>query len=100
MELIRGVELREFINECDDIDDSTLRYIFKQVCIATNQLHKAGIAHRDIKLENIMVTEDFEIKIIDLGYASALEGKSGSSFMKSRLGTYMYMAPEILDKTA
>merc|ERR1719222_888831 len=58
MELIKGVELREFLNECDDLDDSTIRYIFHQVANAINQLHKAGIAHRDIKMDNMMITED------------------------------------------
>lgn len=99
MEIVKGVELIEFISECEDLDDSTIRYIFKKVATAINLLHKAGIAHRDVKLENIMITEDFDIKLIDLGYAIALEGRTGSSFLKSRLGTNMYLAPEIIDKT-
>jgi len=99
MELLKGVELLEFLNESDGLDSETLRYIFLQVGATLHQLHKAGIAHRDIKLENIMITEDFEVKLIDLGYGLALEGRTGSGFMKSRLGTYMYMAPEIQDKT-
>lgn len=99
MELVKGVELLEFLNECDeDMDESTLRYIFLQITKAIHELHKAGIAHRDIKLENIMLTETYEIKIIDLGYGIPLAGRSSSGFMKSRLGTYMYMAPEILNK--
>jgi serine/threonine protein kinase len=100
MELVKGVELLEFINEYEDkVSDSTIRYIFHKIANVIHQLHKAGIAHRDIKLENIMLTDDFDIKIIDLGYALALSGRSNSGFMKTRLGTYMYMAPEILDKT-
>jgi len=59
MELIKGVELLEFINECDMLDDSTIRFIFLQIVNVIHQLHRAGIAHRDIKLENIMLTEDF-----------------------------------------
>lgn len=98
MELLKGVELLEFLNESVDLDNSTLRYIFLQVGNILHQLHKAGIAHRDIKLENIMLTEEFEVKLIDLGYGLDLEGRTGSGFMKSRLGTYMYMAPEIQDK--
>ena len=46
-----------------------------------------------------MLTEDFEIKIIDLGYGLALSGRSGKGFMKTKLGTSMYMAPEVHDKT-
>jgi len=99
MELLKGVELLEFLNESVDLDNSTLRYIFLQVGNILHQLHKSGIAHRDIKLENIMLTEEFEVKLIDLGYGLDLEGRTGSGFMKSRLGTYMYMAPEIQDKS-
>merc|ERR1712193_427951 len=63
MELLDGVELLELLNECDELDDPTLRYIFLQVATAIHALHKAGIAHRDIKPENVMVTADFKIKI-------------------------------------
>lgn len=100
MELLKGVELIDFLNEVGHgLDDITLRYIFFQVCTIIHQLHKAGVAHRDIKLENIMLTENYEIKVIDLGYGLPLCGRTNTSFMKSKLGTPMYMAPEIFDKT-
>ena len=62
MDLVDGVELLDFLSECNALElqqDSFLRYIFLKVGNAINQLHKAGIAHRDIKLENIMITKDF-----------------------------------------
>ena len=46
-----------------------------------------------------MVTSDFKIKLIDFGFALALSGRKGTGYMKSKLGTPMYMAPEIQDKT-
>ena len=99
MELLDGVELLEFLNETDGLDDSVLRYIFLQLANALHQLHKAGIAHRDIKPENVMLTEDFELKLIDLGFGLALAGRTGTSWMKTRKGTPMYMAPEIIDRS-
>ena len=72
-----------------------LRYMFLQIGNLIHQLHKSGIAHRDIKPENIMLTKNFEIKIIDLGYGLALAGRDESGFMKTSCGTEMYMAPEI-----
>jgi len=102
MDVLEGVELLDFLNGCNenDIDDDEFfRYIFLKVGNAIHQLHKAGIAHRDIKLENIMITKDFEIKLIDFGYSIALAGRNESGFMKSRVGTFMYMAPEVMDKT-
>ena len=42
-----------------------------------------------------MITKDLELKVIDLGYAKNLSGRAGTGFMKTQLGTPMYMAPEI-----
>lgn len=75
MELLDGVEVLEFFNECQDQDDSFVRYIFTRIGKGILQLHKAGIAHRDIKLENIMLTQDYKLKIIDLGYGLTLAGR-------------------------
>ena len=63
-----------------------------------HQLHRAGIAHRDIKPENVMLTEDFDVKIIDMGYWVALSGSHKNGFTSTQLGTNMYMAPEIVEK--
>lgn len=101
MELLKGVELLDFINkvaQLGELDDLILRYIFLQIANTIHQLHKAGVAHRDIKPENIMLSENFEIKLIDLGYGIPLSGRKDTGFMNSRLGTTMYMAPEIQDK--
>ena len=58
----------DFINTFDLQDDAHIRYIFHKVVQTIFQLHQAGIAHRDIKLENIMINDASEIKVIDLGY--------------------------------
>ena len=63
---------------------------------AINKLHKAGIAHRDIRPENIMITSDGTVKVIDLGFAYALSGRAGDGFHRTKLGNLMYMAPEML----
>ena len=44
-----------------------------------------------------MLTEDFEVKIIDLGYWIFLAGNHGNGFTSTQLGTNMYMAPEIVE---
>jgi len=63
---------------------------------AMHKMHAAGIAHRDIKPENIMLTNDFKIKMIDLGYGTKLAGRAQNGFNNTKLGTEGYMAPEIV----
>jgi len=45
-----------------------------------------------------MITKDFKVKIIDLGFGIPLAGRTEKGFTNTRLGTPMYMAPEIHDK--
>ena len=63
-----------------------------------HKLHKSGIAHRDIKLENIMITRSGEVKVIDLGYSLSMVGRDEDGFLTTRVGSKMYMAPEIIGR--
>ena len=61
-------------------------------------MHQNGIANRDIKLENVIVDQNFDLKMADFGFAKILEGPDKSGVLNTRLGTPGYMAPEILDR--
>ena len=54
-------------------------------------LHSLGIVHRDLKLENLLVDQDMNIKFVDFGFAT---NKNIDSLTEFR-GTQSYMAPEI-----
>lgn len=62
-------------------------------------LHKKDIAHRDVKLENVMfVSQDpniLEVKIIDFGFAQKFDKERGMDLI---LGSPLYMAPELVKK--
>jgi len=58
--------------------------------------HTAGIAHRDMKAENILFDEHGNINIADFGFAGPTMGKDGSGYLKTYCGTEQYMAPEII----
>ena len=66
--------------------------------MALHYLHSNGLCHRDLKLKNILLDNEYNCKIIDFGFATELQGRDGSGFNKSRVGTISHFAPEILNK--
>ncbi|KAI1131011.1 kinase-like domain-containing protein [Nemania abortiva] len=88
--------------------------IFKQLCQGINYLHTNGIAHRDIKLENLLITKESKLKITDFGVSEVFSGihpglrESGGQcgvamgevrFCKPGIcGSLPYIAPEVLGK--
>lgn len=72
------------------------RNLFKQMCEGLESCHISGVVHRDLKTENIMMDENWILKIADFGYATLLAGKKGDGILKTHLGTVSYAAPEIL----
>lgn len=77
------------------IDEQDAKPVFKQIVQGMKYLHGRNIAHRDIKLDNILLDEEKRIKIIDFGFSVLIEkDKTMSTFC----GTPSYMAPELANK--
>ncbi|XP_065197716.1 calcium-independent protein kinase C-like [Sycon ciliatum] len=76
--------------------ESTTRFYSAQIACALLHLHRSGIIHRDLKLENVMLSSDGHIKITDFGGSKVTLGATTSTFV----GTTEYMAPEMVRRTA
>jgi serine/threonine protein kinase len=73
-----------------------IRYCMKQIFSAVNYLHSLNIIHRDLKLLNILVDENKQLKLADFGFSLDLNVSSNEN--KHVTGTYNYIPPEILKK--
>ena len=78
------------------LDEAEARRIFVQVLGGIDYCHARCIAHRDIKLENLLVDDQQNIKIIDFGFSTCIPIEKK---IKIFCGTPSYMAPEIVNKT-
>lgn len=75
------------------LDEDTARKYFKQMTFAVDYLHACGIVHRDIKPDNILVTEKGDVKLIDLGWCRDVPAGPAPSTLV--LGATAARAPEV-----
>jgi serine/threonine protein kinase len=94
MEYVEGVTLRQRIEESESpLPLPTVLDYATQVAEALEQAHACGVVHRDIKSENVMVTPQGRIKVMDFGLAK-LRGSVRLTQTSTTIGTLSYMAPE------
>ncbi len=91
MEYVEGKTLKELAKE--NLRLNRVLEIGIQITEGLAAAHKKGIVHRDIKSENIMVTKDDVVKIMDFGLAK-LKGAGKLTETGSAVGTISYMSPE------
>jgi serine/threonine protein kinase len=92
MECVEGRTLQEAIGEGGAFDEKGALYVILQVARALEYLRSQGVVHRDIKPGNILVTDENEVKVIDLGFAISEEGASGDG--ATTIGTAAFLSPE------
>lgn len=92
-ELVEGESLRAIRDRRERISASGLKNLMYDLADAMGQLEERGILHRDIKPDNILVTCDGKVKIIDFGISAFAD----ESLKQDRIptGTRAYMAPEL-----
>jgi serine/threonine-protein kinase len=93
MEWVPGQTLLQLLRQGMQFGEDAALYIVLQAGKALQYLHGKGILHRDVKPDNILLTRDNTVKLIDLGFATAL-GEDEGSASDTTLGTAAYMSPE------
>ncbi|XP_029903752.1 hormonally up-regulated neu tumor-associated kinase [Myripristis murdjan] len=97
MELCAGGDLMDRICERKRLEEREVRRYIRQILSAVEHLHKHGIVHRDLKIENFLLDEHNNIKIVDFGLSNTLKVESLSlELLNTQCGSPAYAAPELL----
>jgi hypothetical protein len=93
MELATGKTLEDLLDQ-GPLEPRRAAALVEPVARAVAHLHSRGILHRDLKLGNVLVSEDGTPKLSDFGLARLLDRETRLTADGDRLGTPLYMAPE------
>ena len=101
MEYVDGATLRDLMRMRGRLAPADALVIFEQVLGALGAAHKAGLVHRDVKPENVLLTEDGRVKVADFGLARAIASTVTSNTIASGLimGTVSYLSPEQVERS-
>ena len=99
MEYVPGRTLRDMLKERGRLTPRDALNTMAPVLAALGAAHQAGMVHRDVKPENVLITEDGRVKVADFGLARAVEqSNQGLTRTGTLMGTAAYLAPEQIEK--
>ncbi|MCJ1261383.1 hypothetical protein MMC22_001247 [Lobaria immixta] len=89
-----GDELYNYLLRHGPVPPEKVQKIFTQLVGAVSYVHNKSCVHRDLKLENILLDKNENVKLCDFGFTREYEGKL--SYLQTFCGTVCYSAPEML----
>jgi serine/threonine protein kinase, bacterial len=93
MELVEGGTLRELLAERGPMPPHAVAAVLRPVLGGLAAAHRAGLVHRDVKPENVLISDEGEVKIADFGLVRAVAA-AGITSTSVILGTAAYLSPE------
>lgn len=93
MELVEGGTLRELLRERGPMPPHAVAAVLGPVLGGLAVAHRAGLVHRDVKPENVLISDEGEVKIADFGLVRAV-AEAGITSASVILGTAAYLSPE------
>ena len=94
MEYVSGIDLKSLIKQQGELELSEAIDLITQACAGVGYAHRAGLVHCDIKPQNMLVTPDKRLKVVDFGIARALATISPDEKTDVVWGSPQYFSPE------
>ena len=94
MEYCEGKDLMDFILSKQHLSELESLKFFQQLINALFYLHSQNIAHRDVKIDNMLLDKNKDLKLVDFGLSTKY---SDDILLDQPCGTVVYAAPEVLD---
>ncbi|KAL7859497.1 hypothetical protein SRHO_G00146440 [Serrasalmus rhombeus] len=94
MEYASGGELYENIQKKGRLTEEEARHFFSQITSAVLYCHKNSVVHRDLKLENVLLDQDLNVKLADFGLSNQYQR---GHFLETFCGSPLYASPEIIN---
>jgi serine/threonine protein kinase len=93
-ELVEGGSLGDHLERHGPLAEAVAVRVVTQVAQALHHAHAAGVVHRDVKPDNVLLQADGRVKLTDFGLAKEVDAEEDLTRQASGLGTPNYMAPE------
>ncbi len=94
LEYLEGRTLRDLMRQLGVLPEALLRDLALQITSGLQAVHQAGAAHRDLKPGNILITPNYQVKLMDLGLVFLLESDARLTRDGFFVGTLLYASPE------